>query len=401
MQKKLKNAPFGGNKILLIFIVAFVSAALLFGIVFGVIAAIRQAKAAAEFSGVSVDEKTASYLASYYKYTYVASLRAADVEATDTPEFWGSLDEQGVSYGSMLVLGVRNFISDILVANYYFDRYATLDSTDKDNIEEAYQTIVSRFSEDGLDEALSAAGSDARSLKRAIEMYYKATRAKNEIYGVGGATLMGYPDECNEYLAEYSRVKLLFIRSEDTFLLDDKGERVLDGGQYVMRALTSAELAERAELISRIDSEIEGYKNGGDIQITEELFESYINSYGEGEDDKTNSGYYFSPTSDYTVAFAEDVSADIVRSALDMKIGEYRKIDVGFATCYIYKCQPASGAYVDTSEEGFFADFYSDAADFLFASILEDMRDETVFHGKLTEEDIIAVSYDSDLYVRI
>ena len=83
-----------------------------------------------------------------------------------------------------------------------------------------------------------------------------------------------------------------------------------------------------------------------------------------------------------------------------MLIKEYRKVDTGFAICYIYKCPVESGAYVDSSEEGFFADFYSDAADFHFANTLEDMREDVIFTGKLTEEDIIGVSYDSDLYMK-
>ena len=411
MQKKKLKSPIAGNKILIIFVAVFVAAAVIFGVVFGTIAAIRRARAVAEFSGVTMDEKTASYFASYYKYKYIATLVNSGVDAYDSSEFWGSGDSDGVSYGSRLILGVRNFISDILVGNYYFDRYGKLDEDDKDQIEKLYNEVISRYTSDKLDEALSAASTDTRSLKRAIEMYYKALCAKTEIYGTNGATLMGYPDECDKYLNESSRVKLLFIRSDNTFVVDDEGNRRIENGEYLMRDLTDKERAERAELIARIDSEIEGYKNGGDIQITEGIFETYIRNYGEGEDDKTKSGYYFSESSDYSIAFSEDVSADVVKAALDMEIGEYRKVEGKFgsledygdytfnATCYIYKCPVESGAYVDTAEDGFFYDFYSDAADFLYSNMLEDMREDTVFYGKLTEEEIIGISYHPYLYV--
>ena len=83
-----------------------------------------------------------------------------------------------------------------------------------------------------------------------------------------------------------------------------------------------------------------------------------------------------------------------------MEIGDYRKVETDFAVCYIYRCEVESGAYSDTSEKGFFADFFSDAADFLFAELLESMREDVTFSDKLSEDDIVGVAYDSDLYIR-
>ena len=389
-----------GQKILLIFVAAFLLAAVIFATVLGAVTAARQARSAVEYGGVTMDEMTASYFASYYKYLYIAELRMQDIDAYDDIEFWQTADANGVTYGSLLISGTRSFISDVLLANYYFGRYATLTAEEKRMLDGYSETVLSRFDESSVDSVLDACGIDERTVRRAIEMHYKATRAKSVIYGVGGVTLASYPDECEKYLREYSRVKLLFIRKKDTFVLDENGNRIVEGGRDKLRDLTAEELAERAELMQRIDEEIRGYEVGGDVQITEELFESYIKQYGEGEKDKTESGYYFSAYSVYTAAFAEDVSADIVRAALEMELEEYRKVDAGFAICYIYKCPVESGAYVDSSEEGFFADFYSDAADFHFANTLEDMREDVIFTGKLTEEDIIGVSYDSDLYMK-
>ena len=83
-----------------------------------------------------------------------------------------------------------------------------------------------------------------------------------------------------------------------------------------------------------------------------------------------------------------------------MEIGEYEKVVTDFAVCYIYRCNVVPGAYSDTSDEGFFADFYSDAAVFLFAELLETMREDVEFSDKLSEDDIVGVGYDSDIYVR-
>ena len=48
---------------------------------------------------------------------------------------------------------------------------------------------------------------------------------------------MGYPDECDRYLNEYSRVKLLFIRTKDTYAIDENGNRIIENGEYLMREL--------------------------------------------------------------------------------------------------------------------------------------------------------------------
>lgn len=390
-----------GQKILLTFVCAFVAAVLVFGIVFGIIIGVQKAGAIAEYNGVTVDKSTAFYLASYYKYSFIASLKSLDIEAHDSLDFWQSKDSDGIAYGTHLVLGVKNYIADILVANYYYNRYATLDSYDKDKINGAVDSLVSRFSSAGaLDEALALCKTDRKALRNAAKMLYKADRAKNVIYGTEGAKLVNYPDECEKYLGEYSRVKLLFIRTEDVFVRDDKGNYVINGGEYERRELTAEEKAEREALIAKIDAEIEGYEAGGDIQITEELFDSYLSNHGEGERDKNSSGYYFSQSSAYSAAFAEDVSSEIVKTALNMEIGEYEKVTTDFAVCYIYRLEVEKGAYADTSEKGFFADFYSDAADFLFADMLKNMRDEVEFGEWIASEDIVSLSYDSDIYIR-
>ena len=83
-----------------------------------------------------------------------------------------------------------------------------------------------------------------------------------------------------------------------------------------------------------------------------------------------------------------------------MNIGEYAKVTTDFAVCYLYRCAPQTGAYLDTSETGFFADFYSDAADFLFLDLLSRLRVYAQFNDKLSDADITEVGYDSDLYPR-
>ena len=389
-----------GQKILLIFTAAFVLAAVIFAVVFGAMMMARRAMAAVRYESVNMDEKTAAYLASYNKLVFMGKLNASGIESSDDVNFWSSLNENGVTYGQLLVTSTANYLSDIVIANYHFDRYAKLTDEQEEKIRSEVEAIFSKFDSKSLDEVLAASGTDRNGVARGVEMINKAKLAKSAIYGEGGVNLANYPDECEKYLQEYSRVKILLINKEKTFRLDENGKRVVgNDGNYEMRDLTENEKLQRAELIAEIDGLISGYENGGNLQMREDIFEDYIERYGEWELDKTESGYYFSEYSAYKAAFATNVSADVADAALEMEEESYKKVETDSGIWYLYRCPVQSGAYADTSEDGFFADFYSDAADFLYSDLLRTLREDVEFTGKIDDKDIVYNACQYKLYM--
>ena len=74
-----------GQKILVIFIAAFVLAALIFAIVFGAIMAVRRAMAVVKYESVNIDEKTTAYLISYYKSRKISVHNTAFINQNEFP----------------------------------------------------------------------------------------------------------------------------------------------------------------------------------------------------------------------------------------------------------------------------------------------------------------------------
>ena len=132
-----------GQKILVIFIAAFVLAALIFAIVFGAIMAVRRAMAVVKYESVNIDEKTTAYLISYYKYWYMGNLRAQGIlDVEDTVDFWGTSDENGLQYGEILMIDTLNFLRRIAVSNHIFNKYGgTLTEADRKSISDKVDSI--------------------------------------------------------------------------------------------------------------------------------------------------------------------------------------------------------------------------------------------------------------------
>ena len=91
------------NRGLIVFIAIFLCAVIIFGIVFGVIAAVRHKNAVVIYQGITMDKEGASFFASYYKTQYMNALISTGVEAADSEWFWNSEYEKGKTYGDALI----------------------------------------------------------------------------------------------------------------------------------------------------------------------------------------------------------------------------------------------------------------------------------------------------------
>ena len=394
-EKKRKNV------FLTTFICIFLALVLIFGAVLGIISIVKNSKAVVKYEGLTMDTETASFFATYYKYRYMSILSSSGIEnVEDTKGFWNKIyDKEGVSYGELLKRSTEQYIRQIMAANYLYDNYARLSADDKDIIRTARRELLT-YKADGnkklFNSAVSKYGFDYDSLEDAITMLYKANVAKNMIYGADGSNLKNFPDLANEYLAEYTHVKLLFIRTETTFVLDAGGNRIVgDDGNDETRLLTDAEKAERQKLISDIRGYIEAEKNGGDIQMGEEMFNFYLENNDEGDKDMHADGYYFHKNSAFTAEFSEAFK-NIVDKSYEMEMNSYGEVNVDFGVCFIYKCEPTANVYASTLAEPCFTDFYSDAASVIFEKTLTELSSDVVFTEKFNKIDIIALPYNYD-----
>ena len=389
------------NKFLITFICIFLSLVLILGAVLGIISVVRNSKAAAKYRGVTMDKETASFFVSYFKYRYMSVLSSTGVVGVeDTRGFWNKVPEgEGETYGQLLVKSTEEYVRQIMVANYLYDNYAKLTSSERDIINNARRELLT-YKADGkkdlFNSSVSKYGFDYASLKDAITMLYKANTVKDIIYGSDGSNIANFPEIANEYLSEYTHVKLLFIRTETTFVLDGGGNRVIgDDGNDETRLLTEAEKAERQKLISDIRGYIDALDNGGDVQMGEEMFDYYLEKHDEGDEDMHADGYYFHKNSSFTAEFSE-VLKNVVDKSYAMEIGSYDEVNVDFGVCFIYKYQPTANVYASTLSEVCFTDFYEDAANVNFEKTLTELSLDVVLTDKFREIDVIGIPYNYD-----
>lgn len=395
MQKNdngLKN-----NRFLITFICIFLALVTILAAILGIASAVKKSKSVAIYKGQAMDVKVASFFASYYKYTYMTMLSKSGVLGVeDSPGFWKSEADGGKTYLQLLSQGTEEFIKQILVGNYLYDRYGRLTSDEKDRISKAVEELVD-YKADGsrkkFDELTVGYGFDYSSFSDAATMLYKASTAQKMIYGADGSNVAQFPDRAEEYLSEYSHVMLLFIRTKDKFVYEN-GQRVKgDDGNYLLEALTPDEIADRESVISEIESAIDALGSGEGVEMNAELFNYYLQKHDEGDEDMRADGYYFSKRSSYTQEFST-VFENIVDKSYEMPINSFSQIPLDFGVCFIYKCEPTRGAYASGLSEACFSDFYSDASNFLFEKDITELSAETGIRERFSEINLLTLPYN-------
>ena len=376
------------RKIIPIVICTLLAVVIVFGAVIGIMAALREANSVLSYNGVTVSPGAAAYLASTYKATYISTLRSSGVFVTDAPFFWNKVANgmADTTYGDLLRRECERYVRSVAVCAYLFDRYASLDGTAREWIDKNVKEVLD-YKADGsvkkFNELSADMGFTYNDFCEATELLYKAERAKDAIYGKDGAALAyasGVAD-CERYLNTYSRVRIIYIRVNDKFELDENGNRINEDGVDKKVALTDEERDERWADIAAIKASIAAIKDNTDGQMSVEYFNSfYYNSDGSYRynDDPDNAvgGYYFARNSSYTEEFAE-YYPEAVDAALNMEVGDFDIVgshdeDGNLESVLVlYKCEPETHAYVSSSNSHFFKDFYSDASVYLFEKQLD------------------------------
>ena len=396
-QKSAKKKNF-----LLIFISAFAAAVLVFGIVLGIVSGVKKSKTVVSFGGLMMDDEVTSFFVSQYKYSFMNMLSASGHKnVEDSPGFWNKDSGNGKTYGELLRESAKEYLAQVLVTNYLYNKYKKLTSEEKELISTAVRETVTYKadgSKDAFNKAVSEFGFSYSSYKQAATMMYKAMFAKSLVCGDEGSNLKGEREIVEEYLSEYTHVKLLFIRTETTFVLDADGNRIVENdGTYATRELTESERIERQQLISEIRGYIENAKNEENNAMGAEMFDWYLENNDEGDSKSHDYGYYLHKSSDFSKVFAKEFG-DIVDTAYEMKVGDFDEAEVDFGICFIYKYDVSYNDIENSAVKDCFADFYSELSDAFFAEQVQELSKDVKFNKKFDEIDMILLPYNYDYH---
>lgn len=380
-----------GRRILIISVCAFVLLVTVFACVLGTVSAIKSRNSAVKYNGVSVDTETLSFFASSYKRMFMTSLRVSGVsDVEDQPAFWNSKGEgEEKTYGELLSDGLKNYVSSIVAANYLFDMYSKLSKADKEKIENAVNSVIENSEAMGdekeFEKLIDRYGFGIDALRKAAKMLCKASLVQDIMYGEGGSAIKnfsvpGSEELSEEYLKEYTHVKLLIINTETK--TDENGNEI------------SLNEEERAKILLDVER-IRGYINAvgtHEAQMNPDMFDSYIEKYAKDGIIRRD-GYYFHPDADYTKNFPKSHSA-VIDKAYEMELNSYAEVRTEDGVCFIYRYDVTRGIYLSSLAEYCFTDFFSDLSDKLYAENISLYAEEVEFGEKFYEIDLVILPYN-------
>ena len=405
--KKDKKRP----NLLLTVVAISLAVLLVFGLVLGGILIAREIWSVASFGDVYIDEGVACFLASSFKYQYLVALGE---EAFDSELFWQKESEGGKTYGDMLQEECENYIRGVLVGAYLYNMTKSLSQTEREYLDTNTREVLEYRANSSVEtfNSMSAEmGFDYDDFCVGTELIYKAVAAKNVLYGTGGSELKsgGHFDDTNLYYSTFARVRMLIIRTEVDFVIDN-GEVVRDSnGQYKTYTLSDTDKQVRASDIAEIERLIEGVHMDYDEQISEYYFTSMLKKYNPYDDFK-DSGYYFGNMSEYTAGFAEEVSEangfdkglgdSVIELSMSLSVGEYGEIEYSGGVIFLYKMPLDAYAYLNPEYEVFFTDFFPDAANYLFMKNLDDYSPLVNLKDTFYNIDVQALPYNSQFVIK-
>ena len=376
------------NKFLTIFICIFLASVTAFGATFGIIRLVKERTSIAKYDGLYLDEGAARYLASYYKYRYITELKSSGKQIYDSEHFWESLTESGESEGELLLKSFEDYVASLLVAVAIYDSIHSYSRSERALVESRVETVlnnsIARGSVEEFNRQTAVLGFDYDDFLSAAEYLYKASVARYSLYGTDGSSIKDDAEACEEYLSTYSHVEVIFLRLEDTFVLDQTGAFTYDEetGERITRTLTESEIAERLAVVENIRTYID------EGRMTSQAFDHYLD-YSEPDHDKQIGGYYLNPSATNTKELAGDYP-EVVSAALDMSVGEFRIVESEHinGVAVIFKYDVAESAYTD-EENIWFSDFYQHAAEYDYLSVLSELIPDVRFTDSFLDFDIV------------
>ncbi len=379
------------KKFLIVFVSIFVGIAVVLGTVAGVASAIKNSSYIFYSEGVGVDEGLLNYFTAYYKNQYFQNNSIPGTN--DTEEFWTTAPyapATNTTNEQFFKVSLEELIKKLIASNVIFDEMFTLSSSDRKEIKIAMQNVFERLqvkNKSEFNEKVKDFGFDYRDFKLASEMIYKDYVWSNYAFGENGSNMDSYIEYCNEFYGSYySRVKFIFIRTEDTFKTDGEGNRVLENGADVTVELTESEKAERQEYIAEIKACVDGINEGTvDISGFDKYASDIMKKYAEIDEEAVN-GYYLYKDDELKVisTFTASLSEDIPNAAeaalsLEMGKGAYAELNEeedGFAGyLFVLRDTLEDYAYYDTSDDGFFGDFLVLAKNWLTNKLINEYDD--------------------------
>lgn len=255
-------------------------------------------------------------------------------------------------------IAVSNIERSLVCVGLYDGYGLRLDTSVRDIINAAMERIEENMGgRAALDEALAVWGMDYKGLKTVITYEQKAKALRQYLFGTYGTYQLTDEQKEEFYQDTYARVQMIYIPYVD-FVLDDDGNRIYDPqtGTYRHAKKTGSALTRQQEKAAAVRVALA-------TTTSPEEFAALQKTYNEDASAKEYpNGYYFSENEDYTT-YIEELPA----AALAIQVGETREVESTYGVHFLLRLENDKGAYENSANKDFFANFETYAQDYAFA----------------------------------
>lgn len=314
----------------------------------------------------------------YYLATYKGKYARTYADFKDTPEYFSSVvTDDGQTVEDVLYSAVVHNVEMTLVCEQMFDDYGlSLSRSVEDTINSYIDDFVDEYadgSRNKFNAALGTYGVNINMLKKIYLRDEKVSALYDALYGTNGIIGITVEDRQNYLDENYVRVRHIYVNNKYMYATDEDGvQEYTDDGLRKKRELTAEELAAKQALIDAID---ESLAEGADF---DEVYDAF------SEDKYYKNGYYISENMDFI--------ADVTDSAMNLEVGEYKKIETDYGMHYIMRLEMDEKPWENEDNSDFFDGYDTTVGQALFADMAEKKISEVVLNEEVLGEYTMADS---------
>jgi len=302
-------------------------------------------KVVLEYKGYEITEGMYSYWMKNWKDYYLEHY--SDVK--DTPEYWNSMNESGVTNGEYLSTQIKTRIDFYLIGMVLFDELGLkLSDETKKSINDDINAQIGHYGSRSeyvkvLKSEYGMTISEIKKVFTAEEEYLAVYEyLYDEIKGKETASEAELDEYYNTY---YARVKYVMFLKNIKYVYNDDGTRKTDSnGMYLTAELTEDEKAEVTEKADSVYKEALEGANMNDLMV------KYMEEFGFSLSSTPN-GFYIS-ADDYT-----SHSSTVTVAALEMKENEVKLCENDDCYFIIKKFDLPEKGYASTTDSKQFEKF--------------------------------------------
>jgi len=303
----------------------------------------------------------------FYLATYKARFAQTYSDFKDNEAFYRQTIGDGTAEEFLFETVIKNvsysLLSDVLFRQYGLSLSSSV-TAEVDGYVDSFLNDYADGNRNALNQALGEYGVNIKLFREILLRDERATAVYNHLYGQNG--IIGINDDDRQaYLEEnYARVRHIYVNNAYVYSTDANGRPVYDeNGQQEKTPLTGEQLEAKNALVAAID---EALASGEDFDSVYEA---------ASEDKYYSEGYYLTRNMDFVEG--------VVRSAFDMEIGEWTKVESNVGVHYIKRLPLGDKPWADENCADFFPDYDEDVSSALFTDLLDGMMDQIEYNDAL------------------